>query len=220
MFQGTDSDTIAAIATPHGESGIGIVRISGPEAKRIAEKIFQPKKRRVVLESHQIRHGEIVDPKKGRAVDEVLLTFMAAPRTYTREDVVEINCHGGYFVLQRVLEVVLREGAREALPGEFTKRAFLNGRIDLAQAESVLDIIRSKTDASLNAAMGQLEGGLSEKIKGVRDELLDLASHVEASIDFPEEDIEILRGCGFEERLKDIDCSSSWSMRVSKMSSV
>ena len=136
VFQGDEYDTIAAIATPYGESGIGIVRISGPEAKRIAGKIFRPRRGPKTLKSHHIRYGEIVDPESERVVDEVLLSFMAAPKTYTREDVVEINCHGGFEALQQVLEAVLRGGAREAQPGEFTKRAFLSGRIDLAQAEA------------------------------------------------------------------------------------
>ncbi|RLB05247.1 MAG: tRNA uridine-5-carboxymethylaminomethyl(34) synthesis GTPase MnmE [Deltaproteobacteria bacterium] len=190
MFQRDENDTIAAIATPYGDSGIGIVRISGPEAKRIAKKIFRPKRGPAVLKSHQIRYGEIVDPKEGRTVDEVLLTFMAAPKTYTREDVVEINCHGGFFLLQKVLEVVLREGAREALPGEFTKRAFLAGRIDLAQAEAVLDIIQARTEEGLRLAREQLRGRLSQVVQELREELLEVLVPLEAYIDFPEEDID------------------------------
>ncbi|MBW2038346.1 MAG: tRNA uridine-5-carboxymethylaminomethyl(34) synthesis GTPase MnmE [Deltaproteobacteria bacterium] len=190
MFQGDENDTIAAIATPYGESGIGIVRISGPDAKRIAERIFQPRRGSSVLKSHQIRYGEIVDPKEGRTIDEVLLTFMALPKTYTRQDVVEINCHGGFLVIQRVLEVVLREGAREALPGEFTKRAFLAERIDLAQAEAVLDIIQAKTEEGLRLAREQLRGRLSQEVKGLREELVGVLVPIEAYIDFPEEDID------------------------------
>ncbi len=190
VFQGDDTDTIAALATPYGESGIGIVRISGPEAKRIAEKVFRPKRGPALLQSHQIRYGEIVDPKEEGIIDEVLLTFMAAPMTYTREDVVEINCHGGFFVLQRVLEVVLREGAREALPGEFTKRAFLAGRIDLAQAEAVADIIQAKTEEGLRLAREQLRGRLSQEVEGLRGELLGILVPIEAYIDFSEEDID------------------------------
>jgi tRNA modification GTPase len=189
VFQGDEHDTIAAIATPYGESGIGIVRLSGLEAKRIAEEIFQPRRGSQTLTSHHIRYGEIIDPEAGTVIDEVLLTFMAAPKTYTREDVVEINCHGGFEVLQQVLEAVLKNGAREALPGEFTKRAFLSGRIDLAQAEAVLDIIQAKTDEGLRLAEEQLRGKLSQQIGGLRDELVGLLVTIEAYIDFPDEDI-------------------------------
>jgi tRNA modification GTPase len=190
VFQGDEHDTIAAIATPYGESGIGIVRISGSEAQRIAEWIFRPRRGPKALTSHHIRYGEIVDPVTGGVIDEVLLTFMAAPKTYTREDVVEINCHGGFEVLQQVLETALRGGAREALPGEFTKRAFLSGRIDLAQAEAVLDIIQAKTDRGLRLAEAQLRGKLSVEIAGMREELLGLLAVIEAYVDFPEEDID------------------------------
>ena len=200
-FQGDEHDTIAAIATPYGESGIGIVRISGPEAKRIAEGMFRPRSEPNGLISHHIRYGEIVDPGSGRVIDEVLLTFMVAPTTYTREDVVEINCHGGFEVLQQVLEAVLRRGAREALPGEFTKRAFLSGRIDLAQAEAVLDIIQAKTDEGLRLAEEQLRGKLSREIAGIREEVLRLLAAIEAYIDFPEEDIAPLSSEGAVEVL-------------------
>ena len=190
VLQGNGHDTIAAIATPYGESGIGIVRISGPEAKGIAERIFRPRSGPTALTSHHLRYGEIVDPEEERAIDEVLLAFMAAPKTYTREDVVEINCHGGFWVLQRILEVVLRGGAREALPGEFTKRAFLSGRIDLAQAEAVLDIIQAKTNEGLRLAEEQLRGRLTQEVEGVREGLLGVLASIEAYIDFPEEDID------------------------------
>jgi len=190
VLQGYEDDTIAAIATPYGESGIGIVRISGPEAMRIAQSVFRPKGGATTLTSHHIRYGEIVDPQGERVIDEVLLTFMAAPKTYTREDVVEINCHGGFLVLQRVLEVVLRQGARGALPGEFTKRAFLSGRIDLAQAEAVLDVIRARGDEGLRLAEEQLRGRLTQEVEGVRESLLKVLASMEAYIDFPEEDID------------------------------
>ncbi|OGP86342.1 MAG: tRNA uridine-5-carboxymethylaminomethyl(34) synthesis GTPase MnmE [Deltaproteobacteria bacterium RBG_16_54_11] len=189
-LQGNEHDTIAAIATPYGESGIGIVRLSGPQAKRIAERIFRPRSGPRALTSHHIRYGEIVDPAQERTIDEVLLTFMAAPKTYTREDVVEINCHGGFGVLRRVLEVVLQGGAREALPGEFTKRAFLSGRIDLAQAEAVLDIIQAKTDEGLRLAEEQLRGRLTQEVAVLHEELLGALVTIEAYIDFPEEDID------------------------------
>lgn len=188
------NDTIAAIATPLGEGAIGIVRLSGPQALEIAEKVFVGRDAGRLREqgSHRLHYGFVVDPESGEKVDEVLLTVMLAPRTYTREDVVEINCHGGIVPLRRVLELVLRQGARLALPGEFTKRAFLNGRIDLAQAESVLDVIRAKTEAGLRVALSQLAGELSARVRGFQDRILGLLAHVEASIDFPEEDIEEL----------------------------
>jgi tRNA modification GTPase len=186
-------DTIAAIATPYGESGIGIVRISGPEAARIADGIFRPRSPRrgaATLETHHIRYGEIVDPDAdaGGVIDEVLLTFMAAPKTYTRQDVVEISCHGGFWPLKRILELVLRQGAREALPGEFTKRAFLAGRIDLAQAEAILDIIQARTDEGLRLAGEQLRGRLTREIEGLRTGLVAILIPIEAYIDFSEED--------------------------------
>jgi tRNA modification GTPase len=202
VFQGDEHDTIAAIATPYGESGIGIVRISGPEAKRIAERVFQPRRGTKTLTSHHIRYGEIIDLSAGRVIDEVLLTFMAAPKTYTREDVVEINCHGGFGVLQQVLEAVLRGGAREALPGEFTKRAFLSGRIDLAQAEAVLDIIQAKTDEGLRLAEAQLRGKLSREVAGLREGLVGLLVAIETYIDFPEEDIDPPSSTGAVEVLR------------------
>jgi len=190
VLQGQEQDTIAAIATPYGESGIGIVRMSGSEAKRIAEKVFRPRSGPTTLTSHHIYYGDIIDPAEERPIDEVLLTFMAAPKTYTREDVVEINCHGGVGVLQRVLEVVLRAGAREALPGEFTRRAFLSGRIDLSQAEAVLDIIQAKTDKGLRLAEEQLRGRLAREVAQLHEDLLGVLVSIEAYIDFPEEDID------------------------------
>jgi tRNA modification GTPase len=190
VVRGDEFDTIAAIATPYGEGGIGIVRISGPEAKKVAEKIFRPRRGTATLVTHHIRYGEIIDPRERAVIDEVLLTFMAAPKTYTRQDIVEINCHGGFWGLQRVLEVVLREGARAALPGEFTRRAFLSGRIDLAQAEAVLDIIQAKTDEGLRLAEEQLRGGLSKEVTGLRGGLLAILAPIEAYLDFPDEDID------------------------------
>lgn len=185
-------DTIAAISTPLGEAGIGIVRISGRDAVDIAERVFvSPKGKRLSDErSHTLTYGFIKDPSTGEMIDEVLVSVMKAPNTYTREDTVEINCHGGFLPLRKTLELVLKEGARPAEPGEFTKRAFLNGRIDLTQAEAVADLIRSKTEASQRLALAQLQGGLSEKITNLRDKLADLCAHIEAYIDFPEEEIE------------------------------
>ncbi|MFZ6017896.1 MAG: tRNA uridine-5-carboxymethylaminomethyl(34) synthesis GTPase MnmE [Nitrospirota bacterium] len=185
-------DTIAAISTPVGEGGIGIVRLSGEDSVEIAEKIFYSPKNKFLRDSKSYRviYGFIKDPTTGEEVDEVLITVMRSPYSYTKEDVVEINCHGGMIPLRKTLELVLKEGARLAEPGEFTKRAFINGRIDLSQAEAVLDLIRSKTDESRRIAVEQLQGGLSEKITALRDRLTELCAHVEAYIDFPEDEIE------------------------------
>ncbi|MFA5375320.1 MAG: tRNA uridine-5-carboxymethylaminomethyl(34) synthesis GTPase MnmE [Dehalococcoidia bacterium] len=179
------NDTIAAIATPLGEGGIGIVRLSGPEALSIASKVFTDK-----LADHRTIHGYIIDPDTKETIDEVLTCYMAAPHTYTTEDVVEINCHGGPMPLQAILGLVIKHGARPANPGEFTLRAFLNGRIDLAQAESVLDIIRAKTQASLRVAMQGLEGNLSRAVKAIRGELMNALAYLTARIDFPEDEID------------------------------
>lgn len=198
MFNNDLEDTIAAIATSVGESGIGIVRISGRDALKIADKIFLAKNKTKpsLAKSYTIHHGWVVNNSRTRPcgspdniIDEVILTIMRAPRSYTREDVVEINCHGGIIPLRDTLDVVLKNGARLAMPGEFTKRAFLNGRIDLTQAEAVLDIIRAKTDSALKAGLGQLSGELTRKIGGLRGDLLASLSSLEANIDFPEEDI-------------------------------
>lgn len=187
-----EDDTIAAISTPLGEGGIGIVRVSGKDALQIADKIFigGRKKSLEELPSHSLNYGRIIDPDSGQIIDEVLLSIMRAPRTYTREDIIEINCHGGIVPTKRVLELVLEKGARLAEPGEFTKRAFLNGRIDLSQAEAVMDLIRAQTDMGLAVAVNQLEGGLSKRVNSIRNILLEVLAHIEASIDFPEEDIE------------------------------
>ncbi len=197
-------DTICAISTSLGEGGIGIVRISGKDAIPIATKLFKGKVRHPLsgLLSHTIHYGEIIDPKTGKRIDEVLLTIMKAPRTYTREDIVEINCHGGIVPLRRVLELILMEGARLAEPGEYTRRAFLRGRIDLIQAEAVLDVIRSKTEDSLGIALNQLGGRLSKEVSMIRDKLLTVAAQIEASIDFPEEDIEPLNPGEIKENIK------------------
>lgn len=184
-----DEDTIAAISTPMGEGGIGIVRISGEKSFDIARKIFHPRSEIKNIKSRYLYLGHIVDPEKGYIVDEVLTSFFKAPHTYTREDMVEINCHGGVTAQRKILELALKLGARLAEPGEFTKRAFLNGRIDLSQAEAVIDIIRSKTERALVMASRQLAGGFSEKINSIRSELLNIMAHIEANIDFPEDDI-------------------------------
>lgn len=185
------SDTITAIATSIGESGIGIVRISGKDALKIADRIFVSKngKKPSGFRTYTVHYGHIID-KRTKIIDEVILTVMRAPRSYTREDIVEINCHGGILALRGVLDLVLENGARLAEPGEFTKRAFLNGRIDLAQAESVLDIISAKTDSALKMGIEQLRGRLSYEINKIRKALLDILSILEANIDFPEEEID------------------------------
>ena len=182
-------DTIAAISTPLGEGGIGVIRISGDRAQRIGTEIFTGTPDGGFL-SHRFYYGSICDPAGRDALDEAMLVFMQAPRSYTCEDVVEIQCHGGYLVVQRVLDLVLRHGARLALPGEFTRRAFLNGRIDLVQAEAVIDVIRGKTEAALALAQHQRAGLLSQQIAGVREKLVHALALVEAHIDFPEEEID------------------------------
>lgn len=186
------SDTIAAISTAIGEAGIGIVRMSGKESLDIANKLFKGKKIEKLTESYNRRlvYGHIIDPKNSEIIDEVLIAFMKEPYTYTRENMVEIYCHGGIIPVRRILDLVLEYGSRLAEPGEFTKRAFLNGRLDLAQSEAVIDLIRAKTDKSYKVSLDQLEGNLSKKIEEIRNILLEMIAHIEASIDFPEEDIE------------------------------
>ncbi|QJA05862.1 tRNA uridine-5-carboxymethylaminomethyl(34) synthesis GTPase MnmE [Thermosulfurimonas marina] len=185
-------DTIAAIATPPGPGAIGVIKISGPEAEGILRRVFRPARPREHFESHRLYYGHIVDPESGEPVDEVLVALMRAPRSYTREDVLEIYAHSGYRVLTRILELVLRAGARPAEPGEFTRRAFLNGRLDLAQAEAVEEIIHARSDQALRLALRHLSGGLSERIQALRDRILDLLAVTEVAVDFPEEDVEIL----------------------------
>lgn len=183
-------DTIAAISTPMGEGAIAIVRLSGDEAVTIADEIFRNAggKKLADVPSHTIHYGRIIDPKTEETAEEVMVSLMRAPRTFTREDVVEINCHGGLVSVNRVLQLVLTAGARLAEPGEFTKRAFLNGRIDLSQAEAVMDLIRAKTDRAMNVALGHMEGRLSKLIKTLRQEILETVAHIEVNIDYPEYD--------------------------------
>ncbi|WP_017725804.1 tRNA uridine-5-carboxymethylaminomethyl(34) synthesis GTPase MnmE [Halalkalibacterium ligniniphilum] len=185
-------DTIAAISTALGEGAIGIVRLSGDEAITIANRIYKGKRPLTDVPSHTIVYGHVVNPKTDDVVDEVMVSVLRAPRTFTREDVVEINCHGGLVSVNRVLQVVLNHGARLAEPGEFTKRAFLNGRIDLSQAEGVIDLIRAKTDRAMNVALKQVEGRLSNKIQKLRQALLETVAHVEVNIDYPEYDAETM----------------------------
>ncbi|HLA49909.1 MAG TPA: tRNA uridine-5-carboxymethylaminomethyl(34) synthesis GTPase MnmE [Thermodesulfovibrionia bacterium] len=207
-------ETIAAISTPLGHSGIGIVKISGKDAIKIADKIFLSPKNKTLkqIPSHRIIYGHIINPVRKQdslsngvnsnkeIIDEALISVMRSPHTYTKEDVVEINCHGGPVPLRRILELVLKNGARLAEPGEFTRRAFLNGRIDLAQAEAVLDVINAMTEQSQKTAVEQLRGGLSKKIEAIKEKLIELTAFVEAYIDFPEEDIEPMSLTGMKEQ--------------------
>lgn len=199
-------DTIAAISTPMGEGAIAIVRLSGDKAVEIADRIFCAPNNKQLAEqtTHTIHYGHLIEPKTNEIVEEVMLSLMRAPRTFTREDVVEINCHGGLTSVNRVLKLVLTNGARLAEPGEFTKRAFLNGRIDLSQAEAVMDLIRAKTDRAMNVALNQMDGKLSRLIGDLRQALLETLAQVEVNIDYPEyDDVEemtvpvLLEKCGW-----------------------
>ncbi|HIF8573503.1 TPA: tRNA uridine-5-carboxymethylaminomethyl(34) synthesis GTPase MnmE [Streptococcus pyogenes] len=180
-------DTITAISTPLGEGAIGIVRLSGTDALAIAQSVFKRKNLEQVA-SHTINYGHIIDPKTGTIIDEVMVSVMLAPKTFTRENVVEINTHGGIAVTNEILQLLIRQGARMAEPGEFTKRAFLNGRVDLTQAEAVMDIIRAKTDKAMTIAVKQLDGSLSQLINDTRQEILNTLAQVEVNIDYPEYD--------------------------------
>ncbi len=183
-------ETIAAISTALGEGAIAIVRVSGDNAIAAVNKIYKGKSSLLEVESHTIHYGYIKEKMTNQVIDEVMVTVLKAPRTFTREDIVEINCHGGVVSVNRILQEVLKSGVRLAEPGEFTKRAFLNGRIDLSQAEGVIDLIRAKTDKAMNVAIGQLEGRLSKKVQKLRQALLETVAHVEVNIDYPEYDAE------------------------------
>ena len=185
-------DTIAAIATAPGEGGIGIIRISGDESKSVLDKIFIPANPSS-LQNRKMSYGNIVDPLSNKVIDEVVCVYMKGPKTYTVEDVVEINCHGGMVPLRKTLELVLANGARMAEPGEFTKRAFLNGRLDLSQAEAVIDVIKAKTDKTFDVALNQLEGIFSERIREIRNKLVDILVNLTVNIDYPDEDIEEIK---------------------------
>ncbi|ERL65896.1 tRNA uridine-5-carboxymethylaminomethyl(34) synthesis GTPase MnmE [Schleiferilactobacillus shenzhenensis] len=189
----TAYDTIAAISTPPGEGGISIVRLSGDQALPVAQRVFKGRNLAKVA-SHTINYGHIIDPSDGSVVDEVMVSVMRAPKTYTREDVIEINCHGGIVDTNRILQLLLSHGARMAEPGEFTKRAFLNGRIDLTQAESVMDLIRAKTDKAMQVAVDQLDGNLSHLIKTMRQEIFSVLGQEEVNIDYPEYEMDEVTG--------------------------
>jgi tRNA modification GTPase len=209
-LRATPDDTIAAIATPLGAGGLGVIRLSGPQAVLILRTVFRDRQGRPVdrLPSHRVRFGRIIDPRTGVRLDEVLVTYMRSPHSYTREDVVEISGHGGIGIMARILEALVAGGARLAEPGEFTRRAFLNGRLDLSQAEAVIDLIHAHTEESQRQALAQLEGGLSQAITAMREEVLEVLAYVEGAMEFPEEDLELLpwdtllaKACAVEERI-------------------
>ena len=183
-----DFDTITSISTPMGEGAIGIVRLSGPQAIEIGDILYKGKKKLSEVETHTINYGHIIDPETNETVEEVMVSVLRAPKTFTREDIIEINCHGGILTINRILELTMTYGARMAEPGEYTKRAFLNGRIDLSQAEAVMDFIRSKTDRASKVAMNQIEGRLSDLIKKQSQSILEILAQVEVNIDYPEYD--------------------------------
>ncbi len=183
-----DFDTITSISTPMGEGAIGIVRLSGPQAIEIGDILYKGKKKLSEVETHTINYGHIIDPETNETVEEVMVSVLRAPKTFTREDIIEINCHGGILTINRILELTMTYGARMAEQGEYTKRAFLNGRIDLSQAEAVMDFIRSKTDRASKVAMNQIEGRLSDLIKKQRQSILEILAQVEVNIDYPEYD--------------------------------
>lgn len=197
-------DTIAAISTALGNNGISIIRVSGEKALSIVNRIFQPVNGRQILDmrTYTMRYGNIISIEDKSTIDEVIISYMKGPKSFTGEDVVEINCHGGVYPTKAVLEEVLKSGARMAEPGEFSKRAFLNGRIDLSQAEAVMDIINSKTELSMKSAVEQSKGRISREIMKLRDELLEMIAHIEATVDYPEDDLEEMTG---EKVTKDVE---------------
>lgn len=189
-----NKDTIAAIATPIGRAGIGIARISGPRALETVEKIFRPKKSTGELQSHRLYLGHLIEPSSGLTIDEVLLSYMKAPHSYTREDVVEINSHSGYALLSKILQLILEQGVRLAKPGEFTFRAFVNGRIDLTQAEAIVDVINAKSEKGLQLASEQIKGRFRTEVEGLRKKVVEILAHIEVAIDFPEVDVDTRPG--------------------------
>ncbi|WP_200411040.1 tRNA uridine-5-carboxymethylaminomethyl(34) synthesis GTPase MnmE [Virgibacillus salexigens] len=215
-----ETDTITAISTPVGEGAIAIVRLSGPEAIPITAKLFKGKNLRKV-ESHTIHYGKIMDPQTNEVAEEVMVSVMRSPKTFTREDVVEINCHGGMVAVNRVLEIILGSGARLAEPGEFTKRAFLNGRIDLSQAEAVMDLIRAKTDKAMSVALKQMDGRLSGLIERLRQDLLETVAHVEVNIDYPEyDDVEEMSHDTMRKKTKEVHAEIENLLQVAKQGKI
>ncbi len=202
-YDPANRDTIAVIATPFGQAGIGIVRLSGPKSIEIAERLFRPNRPVKTLKSHHLYLGKLIDPSSNEMIDEVLLSCMKCPNSYTREDVVEINSHSGHFLLAKILDIILEQGARLAEPGEFTFRAYINGRIDLTRAEAIMDIINAKSEKGLTLSAEQITGSLGDRINVLRDKVLDILAGVEVSIDYPEDDqgqIERKEAAGFLEK--------------------
>ncbi len=195
------SSTIAAVSTAVGPGGIAIIRLSGPDSLKIVSKIFRSARSGRPLESHKLYLGKIVDPQTNREVDQVLCSYMRGPKTYTREDVVEINAHGGPVVARQILDLVLGAGARLAEPGEFTKRAFMAGRIDLSQAEAVAELVAARSEAEAALALAQLTGGLREQVEALEKPLVEVLAHVEVALDFPDEEAEIIEGSAAAEKL-------------------
>ena len=212
----TEFDTIAAISTPPGEGGISIIRISGVDALKTASQIYRGKDLNKV-NSHTINYGHIIDPENGNEVDEVMVSVMRAPHTYTKEDIVEINCHGGIVATNRILQIILGLDARLAKPGEFTERAFLNGRIDLSQAEAVMDLIRAKTDQSMKVALDQLDGNLSHLITNLRQNILDVL----VNIDYPEyDDVETMTARLLKEKAIEVKAKIQQLLSTAKQGKV
>ncbi|WP_449354782.1 tRNA uridine-5-carboxymethylaminomethyl(34) synthesis GTPase MnmE [Virgibacillus natechei] len=215
-----ETDTITAISTPTGEGAIAIVRLSGSEAIATAAEFFRGKDLNEVA-SHTMHYGKIIDPATSDVAEEVMVSVMRAPKTFTREDVVEINCHGGMVAVNRVLEIVLASGPRLAEPGEFTKRAFLHGRIDLSQAEAVMDLIRSKTDKAMSVALKQMDGRLSGLIKNLRQDLLETVAHVEVNIDYPEyDDVEEMSHKVMRDKTKEVHQEIGDLLEVAKQGKI
>ncbi|WP_127587556.1 tRNA uridine-5-carboxymethylaminomethyl(34) synthesis GTPase MnmE [Paenibacillus koleovorans] len=194
------TDTIGAISTPLGEGGISVIRVSGPDSVEAVGRLFHSKTKLNDAATHTVHYGFVKDPATGEKVEEVLVTLMLAPRSFTMEDVVEVSCHGGLISVKKVLELILDQGVRLAEPGEFTKRAYLNGRIDLTQAEAVIDLIRAKSDRAFKVALKQVEGTLSRQVKDLRHSLVELMAHIEVNIDYPEHDVEELTSNYIRER--------------------
>lgn len=220
MTATSEFDTIAAVATPPGEGGISIIRVSGDDVFDVVEPLFKGKNLKNV-KTHTINYGHIIDPETQSEVDEVMVSVMRAPKTYTREDVLEINCHGGLMATNEILQLVLSNGARLAEPGEFTKRAFLNGRIDLSQAEAVMDLIRAKTDKSMKVALNQLDGSLSRLIKNLRQDILEVLAQVEVNIDYPEyDDVETMTTKLLLEKAQEVKVSIQQLLKTAKQGKV
>jgi tRNA modification GTPase len=199
----SQQETIAAISTPLGEAGIGIVRLSGKDSLSILERVFRTPTGKPLSnpESHRIHYGYVIDPGTGNRIDEVIVSVMKSPRSFTREDVAEINCHSGPVVLKKILNALLSAGARPAEPGEFSKRAFLNGRIDLVQAEALVELIRAKSEKSWEASFGQLAGTLSDRINAIKDRLVEISALIEVSLDFPDEELEVIDNSDLLEKI-------------------